>query len=78
MDERTRVHPDVNLDIDYALIHEVLGERDQAIALMHSAVDRRLGSMIFLHAFPAWKDARSDPQFMELLERIGHPEAVTV
>jgi adenylate cyclase len=74
LDIRQEAQPGVLLHADYALLHEGLGERDQAIARLHKAVDERMGGMIFVHTFPAWRGALSDPRFQELLERIGIPQ----
>jgi TolB-like protein/class 3 adenylate cyclase/Flp pilus assembly protein TadD len=78
LDMRTEAQPGVSLHADYALIHEGLGERDQAIARLSKAVDERMGSMIFVHAFVAWRDAVSDPRFQALMERIGIPQVAAV
>jgi hypothetical protein len=78
LEMRKVAQPDMNLDVDHAIIHEGLGEREQALELLEKAVDSRLGSMIFVHALAPWQDARSDPRFQALMERIGLPQVVSV
>jgi tetratricopeptide (TPR) repeat protein len=78
LERRSRAHPEVMLDVDFAVIHEGLGERAEAMELLGKAVDSRLGSMIFVHAFAPWQEARPDPRFHAVLERIGVPQAAAV
>jgi len=78
LDQRSATYPDVTLHADYAVIHEGLGERDEAMARLSRAVDERMGSMIFVHAFVPWQEARSDARFQALLERMGIPQVATV
>jgi len=78
LDMRQEAQPDVMLHADYALLHEGLGEREQAIERLHRAVDERLGSMIFVHTFAPWRQAISDPRFQALMDRIGIPQVATV
>ena len=78
LERRSHAHPEAPLDVDFAVIHEGLGERAEAMELLGKAVDSRLGSMIFVHAFTPWLQARSDPRFLAVLERIGVPQAAAV
>jgi tetratricopeptide (TPR) repeat protein len=71
LEVRSQSQPDVNLVMDFALIHEGLGERTEAIDRLNEAVGQRFGSMIFFHSFPPWQDARSYPRFQAILERVG-------
>ncbi len=71
LDARQRAQPEVNLDIDYAMIYEGLGERDKAFEYLGRAIDRRLGGVVLLGSFASFQDARSDPRFVALMKRIG-------
>lgn len=76
LEQRGRAQPHVTLEADFALIHEGLGEREEALEHLGRAVDRRMGSMVFLHTFAPWRNAHSDPRFQALLDRIGIPRPV--
>ena len=73
LDERMREHPEVNLDMDVALVQQGLGDLDRAFEHLEAAAGRRHG-VIFVEASPLWgSEIRADPRFDALLERIGHP-----
>jgi TolB-like protein/Tfp pilus assembly protein PilF len=75
--ERGDADPDVTLSIDFALVHQGLGEMDEAFGYLDEAVDRGMGAVVFLASNPLWTDEmRADPRFDALLERIGHPTMV--
>jgi TolB-like protein/Tfp pilus assembly protein PilF len=77
LQERGASDPDVTLSIDFALVHQGLGELDEAFHHLNEAIDRRLGAVVFLAGNPVWKtEIRADPRFDALLERIGHPTMV--
>jgi TolB-like protein/tetratricopeptide (TPR) repeat protein len=69
-------NPELILDVDFALIHEGLGDRDKALAYLSSAIERRMGTVVLLGSFAAFAEAHSDPRFRALLDRIGIPQAV--
>jgi tetratricopeptide (TPR) repeat protein len=73
---RAHDNPELILDVDFALIHEGLGDRDQALAYLSSAIERRMGTVVLLGSFAAFAEAHSDPRFRALLDRIGIPQAV--
>jgi TolB-like protein/class 3 adenylate cyclase/Tfp pilus assembly protein PilF len=75
VEARQEAQPEVTLDIDYAIIHEGLGDRERAIEYLHHAVDRRMGSVIMMNSFVSLKDMRDDPRFHAVLDRIGVPHA---
>jgi pentatricopeptide repeat protein len=71
LESRGREKPNLTLDLDFALIHEGLGNRDKALEHLSRAIDRRMGTVVLIGSFAAFSDARSDPRFQALLERIG-------
>jgi hypothetical protein len=77
LQERGASDPDVTLSIDFALVHQGLGELDEAFHHLNEAIDRSLGAVVFLSGNPVWKtEIRADPRFDALLERIGHPTMI--
>jgi len=76
IEARAEAQPEVTLDMDFAIVHEGLGDRDKAIEYLDRALERRMGVLATVAAFPPWQDALSDPRFQALLERIGIPLAV--
>jgi len=77
LETRERERPDLNLDVDFALVHEGLGDRDKALEYLDRAIERRLGSVVLVGGFGGFREARSDPRFEALLDRIGIPRVVT-
>ncbi len=57
-----------------AYVREVLGNRDQAIALLNHAVSERDPDVLWLGVDPRVDGMRSDPRFVDLLARIGVPK----
>jgi adenylate cyclase len=55
----------------YALIRLGLGEKDAALDLLELAFEERDPNMMSLHYYPTWDDLRSDPRFIDLVERVG-------
>lgn len=76
LDERRRRYPSIELDVDYAIVYEGLGDRDKAMEHLNRAIDRRVGTVVLLASFSAFADAQADPRFQALLDRIGLPRAV--
>jgi TolB-like protein/class 3 adenylate cyclase/Tfp pilus assembly protein PilF len=76
IETREKERPDVNLDLDYALVHEALGDRGRTLEYIGRAIDRRMGSVVLVGGFSGFREARSDPRFQALLDRIGIPRAV--
>ena len=56
---------------DFALLHNGLGERDEAIAWLQRAYEERDALMVFLKIEPKWNNIRSEPHFQHLLRRLG-------
>jgi TolB-like protein/tetratricopeptide (TPR) repeat protein len=61
---------------DFALVYWGLGDLERTFYHLGQAVDRRMGSMIFLATSPNWRPLRHDPRFQALVDRIGIPVAV--
>ena len=54
-----------------AMLSVLLGEKDQALALLRKAYEERDPGMIYLKAEPVFDSLRSDPRFHDLVRRIG-------
>lgn len=78
LEARREEHPELNLDIDFALLHLALGDRTAMFEHLRRAVDRRLGALVFMARSPIWDPIKADPRFDDLMDRIGLPAAVAV
>jgi TolB-like protein len=54
-----------------AMIHALLGERDQAFVWLNRAYEAREPALIYLRHFPDFESLHEDPRFGALLRRIG-------
>jgi tetratricopeptide (TPR) repeat protein len=52
----------------------VMGEKTEAFEFLEVAYQQRLELLIFLDAYPAFDNIRSDPRFADLLRRMGLPQ----
>jgi len=68
--------PSLSLHNEFAMIYWGLGELDKTFDHLGKAVDRHMGSMVFLATSPNWAPLRHDPRFQALVDRIGIPVAV--
>jgi hypothetical protein len=59
---------------DLSLIFVALGEKRKALDLLQSAVDNRVGWVIRLGIDPAFDDLRPEPEFQNLIRRLGVPQ----
>jgi tetratricopeptide (TPR) repeat protein len=57
--------------IAMAMIHVLLGARDQAFDWLQKAFEDRSTGLVYLKVDPVWDPVRTDPRFGELLARIG-------
>ncbi len=55
-------------------LYGVLGDKDQAFALLDKAYDERDNMMVLLKVEPMFDPLRSDPRFTDLLRRVGFPK----
>jgi hypothetical protein len=60
--------------ISLAETSSVLGEKTEAFEFLEVAYQERVGLLIFIDAFPNFRNIRSDPRFADLLRRIGLPQ----
>jgi TolB-like protein len=56
-----------------AMIHALLGGRDQAFEWLNRACEAREPALIYLRLFPDFESLHEDPRFADLLRRIGLP-----
>ena len=61
---------------EFALVYWGLGDLERTFYHLGEAVDRHMGSMVFLATSPNWAPLRHDPRFQALVDRIGIPVAV--
>ena len=66
--EHTYISPATIADL-----YGVLGDKDQAFALLEKAYDQRDTFLVVLKADPYFDPLRSDPRFTDLLRRVGFP-----
>ena len=74
LEEREVEHPDISLEIDFALMYLALGDNDRVFDYLDQAYEARLGSMVFIRSNFRWSELRVDPRFDDLIERIGARE----
>ena len=65
-EQQTYVQP-----VALALIHALLGEKDQAFDWLQKAVDDRSTGLVYLKVDPVWDALRGDSRFAALQARIG-------
>ncbi len=54
-----------------ALIHNGLGEEDQALTWLERGFEQRDAKMVFLKVEPKWNNLRSEPRFVDLMKRLN-------
>ena len=57
-----------------ALIHQGLGNTDEALRWLEKAYAERNPHLFFLNVEPKWDSLRADPRFVDLLKRLRFPE----
>jgi hypothetical protein len=53
------------------LIHNGLGEEDQALTWLERGFEQRDAKMVFLKVDPKWNNLRSEPRFVDLMRRMN-------
>ncbi|MBI4751148.1 MAG: winged helix-turn-helix domain-containing protein [Acidobacteria bacterium] len=56
---------------EIAKIYIGLGEKDQAVAWLEKAFEKRSDHLVFVKVDPVWDSLRADPRFSSLMQRIG-------
>jgi len=57
-------------------LYGLLGDKDQAFALLEKAYNERDNMVVLLKVDPYFDPLRSDPRFTDLVRRVGFPECV--
>ena len=60
---------------DLSFIHVALGEKKKSLELLANAVDGHVGWVVRLGVDPAFESLHSEPEFHELVRRVGIPSA---
>ncbi len=63
---KTRWVPPYN----FALVHNALGESDEALGYLEKAFAEKDVRMVFLKVEPKWNNLRSEPRFIDLMRRM--------
>ncbi|MEP5944485.1 MAG: hypothetical protein ABJ356_08000, partial [Balneola sp.] len=69
--KREEANPNLNLSLDYAVIHAALGESDEAFFYLNKAVDEKLGAILLIKTMFPLNKLKTDKRYSELLEKIG-------
>ncbi|MCI0389295.1 MAG: hypothetical protein MOB07_11110 [Acidobacteria bacterium] len=59
------------LHANLALLHTLLGEKEQALARLQKVVEDHYFEAVIINVDPAWDAYRTDPRFMALVRRVG-------
>jgi TolB-like protein/DNA-binding winged helix-turn-helix (wHTH) protein/Tfp pilus assembly protein PilF len=54
-----------------AVVHGLLGEKEEALAMLEKGYEVRDPKMVFLKTDPRLKDLREDPRYQDLVRRVG-------
>ena len=65
--------PDLQLDVEFAIIYTGLGDYDKVFEFLNSACDKRLGGLNFIKS-KHWKDIQDDSRYIKLVKRMGLPD----
>jgi TolB-like protein len=68
--KRQESDPDVNLTLDFALLYAALGDRENSFKYIQSAIEQRIGSVLFLTSMAPFEKLKDDPDFKALLKQI--------
>jgi TolB-like protein len=66
MEQRKQVEPDVDLDIDFAMVYAGLGEYEKSVEHLKRSFAMRNGLTFFIH-HPVWDKTRKDENFVRFM-----------
>jgi TolB-like protein/Flp pilus assembly protein TadD len=64
--------PDLQLDVEFAIIYTGLGDFDKVFELLNSACDKRLGGLNFIKS-KHWRDIQDNSRYIKLINRMDLP-----
>jgi DNA-binding LytR/AlgR family response regulator len=62
------------LNYNYTLIFRALGETERMFEYLEKCLEEKNTPLIFINVDPVWNEFRSDPKFIELIEKSFVPE----
>ena len=72
MKARQKANPKLCLETDFAIVYSGFGDYDKAFYYLEKALEKRLGSMVFLTGVH-WRDLHKDKRFKNILTRMNLP-----
>jgi hypothetical protein len=57
-----------------AHVYEGLGKKEEVFNWLNRAVTERDGWLVLLNSFPRFESLRSEPEFKDILHRVGLPQ----
>lgn len=69
--ERQSKQPEINLSLDLAIMYAGLDDPDNMFIHLNEAVDKKLGSILFITSIPFLNKYSGDERFIQILKRIG-------
>lgn len=62
------------LNYNYALIFRALGEHEKMFTYLKKGLEERITPLLFIQVDPVWNEFKSNPEFIELVEKSFNPE----
>ena len=63
----------ISLDMDFAMVYEGFGDYDKVFYYLEKALEKRLGSMVFIMNVH-WRNIHKDKRFKKILSQMGLPD----
>lgn len=76
LERRAEEEPDMQLQLDMAIVHVALGDTDIALDYLEDAIEARVGAVVLVPVYQNWDPVRDDPRFRSLMARAGLPSRV--
>ncbi len=64
-------HPESVFDLNFAILFAGLGDKEKTLQYLKSAMDKKIGAMLFLKVSPIWNPVKDAPEFQTLVKEIG-------